>query len=189
MLILGLHIVASRSSAICNLYSICASVLETRVDSTRGVPSWICGLSSCQHLLGFVQLLLVSFHSVLLVLMYLNLLLVVTVANELATLRCVSLAVSASQESNVGRISFEILLESSSTLLVFVNASFSYAPHHAVLQQSCILDVSVRQSFLVFELFSCEDQSITSVILASKLHYFFTRASWATTVILTMCER
>ena len=59
------------------------------------VPSWICGLSSCRHLLGFVQLLPVSFHSVL---MYLSRLLIVEVANELATLGCVPLAVSASQE-------------------------------------------------------------------------------------------
>ena len=62
------------------------------------VPSWICGLSTCRHLLGFVQLLPVSFHSVLRVLVQLSRLLVVAVANELATLRCVSLAVSASQE-------------------------------------------------------------------------------------------
>ena len=72
--------------------------IETRVVSTRCVPSWICGLSFCRHLLGFVQLLPVSFHSVLRVLMYLSPLLIVAVANELATLRCVSLAVSASQE-------------------------------------------------------------------------------------------
>ena len=48
--------------------------------------------------------------------------------------------------------------------------------------QSCFLDVSVRQCFLVFKLFSCEDQSL--LILTSKLDHFFTRASWATTVIL-----
>ena len=37
--------------------------------------------------------------------MYLSLLLIVAVANELATLRCVSPSVSASQESNMGRSS------------------------------------------------------------------------------------
>ena len=47
------------------------------------VPSWICGLSSCRHLLGLVQLLPVSFHSVLRTLVYLSRLLIVTVANEL----------------------------------------------------------------------------------------------------------
>ena len=49
--------------------------------------------------------------------------------------------------------------------------------------QSCLLDVSVRQCFLVFKLFSCEDQSL--LFLTSKLDHFFTRASWATTVILS----
>ena len=49
--------------------------------------------------------------------------------------------------------------------------------------QSCLLDVSVRQCLLVFKLFSCEDQSL--LILTSKLDHFFTRASWATTVILS----
>ena len=80
------------------MYSTCASALKTRVVSTRGVPSWVCGFSFCRHLLGLVQLLPVSFHSVLRVLVYLSPLLIVAVANELATLRCVSLAVSASQE-------------------------------------------------------------------------------------------
>ena len=61
------------------------------------VPSWICGLSSCRHLLGLVQLLPVSFHSVLHALVYLSRLLIVAVANELVTLMCVSLSVSASQ--------------------------------------------------------------------------------------------
>ena len=49
--------------------------------------------------------------------------------------------------------------------------------------QSCLLDVSVRQCLLVFKLFSYEDQSL--LFLTSKLDHFFTRASWATTVILS----
>ena len=49
--------------------------------------------------------------------------------------------------------------------------------------QSCLVDVSVRQCFLVFKLFSCEDQSL--LFLTSKLDHFFTRASGATTVILS----
>ena len=61
------------------------------------VPSWICGLSSCRHLLGLVQLLPVSFHSVLHALVYLSRPPDRAVANELVTLRCVSLSVSASQ--------------------------------------------------------------------------------------------
>ena len=53
-----------------------------------------------------------------------------------------------------------------------------------VLQYSpCLLDVSVRQYLLVCKLFSCEDQSL--LFLTSKLDHFFTRASCATTVILS----
>ena len=46
------------------------------------------------------------------------------VANELATLRCVSLAVSASQERKQRGTVFEIQLESISTLLVLELALF-----------------------------------------------------------------
>ena len=72
--------------------------MKTRAVSTRGVPSSVCGFSFCWHLVVLVQLLPVSFHSVLRVLVDLSPLLIVSVANVLATLRCVFLAVSASQE-------------------------------------------------------------------------------------------
>ena len=170
-----------------------------------------------QHLLGLV----------LRVLMYLSLLLIVTVANELVTLRCASLSASASQERKQRGTVFEILLESISTLLLSELALFcrklfpstfqdsgcprenvdavtsfelsastadavSASTADAVLEfsvltlvnvscsvfsrcqcllcfctslrcsatQSCLLDVSVRQCFLVFELLSCKDQSL-----------------------------
>ena len=99
LLIICLHTAASRSSAICNWYSTCDSALETRVVSTRGVPSWIrcLLLDLCiQHLLGLV----------LRVLMYLSRLLIVAVANELATLGvypCQS--PPHKKEKNVGRFS------------------------------------------------------------------------------------
>ena len=56
--------------------------------------------------------------------MYLSLLLTVAVANELATLGCVSLAVSASQERKQRGTVYEILLESISTLLLSELALF-----------------------------------------------------------------
>ena len=205
-----MHIAAPRSSAICNGYSTCASALRTRVVSTRGVPSWICGSSSCRHLLGFVQLLPVSFHSVLRVLVYLSRLLIVAVANELATLRCVSLAVSASQGRKVTWDGSRSRYCSSSfppcrcyNWLCFAGSCLRPHPRTAVIRvrtsmlsslhqrptqswnsvfsrfctssrcsatQSCLLDVSVRQCFLVFKLFSCEDQSL--LFSTSKLHHF-----------------
>ena len=67
-----------------------------------------------QHLLGLV----------LRVLMYLSLLLIVTVANELVTLRCASMSASASQERKQRGTVFEILLESISTLLLSELALF-----------------------------------------------------------------
>ena len=56
--------------------------------------------------------------------MYLSRLLIVTVANELATLRCVSLAISVSQERKQRGTVFEILLKFISTLLVLELALF-----------------------------------------------------------------
>ena len=77
--------------------------------------------SLCPLLDLWIQLLL---GLVLRVLMYLSLLLTVAVANELATLGCVSLAISASQERKQRGTVYEILLESNSTLLLSELALF-----------------------------------------------------------------
>ena len=99
------YIAASRSSAICDLYSTCASALRTRIVLTR-----------CPLLSLWIELLPVfcldSSTASCSVLVYLSRLLIVAVANELATLRCVSLAVSASQERKQRGTVFEILLSS-----------------------------------------------------------------------------
>ena len=158
-------------------------VENTRCFNSR-VPSWICGLSSFQHLLGFVKR----------VLMYLSLLLIVTVANEPATLKRVSLSVSASQERKQRGTVFEKLVSSfpldwcqswlcfagncvrqhPRTVTIRVRTSMLSSLHQRPTQswnsvfsrwsmppsllhlvtlfatQSCLLDVSVRQCFLVF---------------------------------------
>ena len=102
LLFTGFHIVRFFEHSLIRTM-IAHSCSHVRPQSAMGTPSaplrpsWICGLSSCRHLLGLVQLLPVSFHSVLHVLVYLSRLLIVAVANELVTLMCVSLSVSASQ--------------------------------------------------------------------------------------------
>ena len=109
---------------------------------------------------------------------------------ELA-LFCRKLFPSTSQDTGCPREDVDAELSASTadavlefSVLTLASAFFASAPRHACsATQSCLLDVSVRQCFLVFELFSCEDQSL--LILTSKLHHFFTRASWAATVILS----
>ena len=79
-------------------------------------------------------------------------------------------------------LSVDAVLEFSVSVLA--SAFFASAPRHAVLQHS--LAFWTFQSDSVFSsssCFSCEDQSL--LILTPKLHHFFTRASWATTVILS----
>ena len=145
LLIIGFRTAASRSSAICDLYSTCASALRTRVVSTRDVSSWICGFNFCRHLLGLVQLLPASFHSVL---MYLSLLLIVAVANELATLKCVSLAVSVSQERKQhGTIFVRDIVRANSTLLVselalFCRKLFPSTPKTAIVRVRTLMLVT-----------------------------------------------
>ena len=75
------------------------------------------------------------------------------------------------------------------SVLTLVNASFFFCTSsRCSATQSCLLNVSVRQCFLVFELLLLR-RSIAVVILASKLHHFFTRASWATTVTLILDDQ
>ena len=145
--------------------------LRPCIENTR------CFNSRCPLLDGSVQLFPASFHSVLRVLMYLSPFLIMAVANELATLRCVSLAVSASQETTWdgfrSRYSWSSFLPCwCQNWLCSAGSCFHQHPktgsHNSFhctsskcsATQSCLLDVAARQCLLVFELLSCEDQSL-----------------------------
>ena len=147
LLTIGLHIVRFFEHLVAS-HDGFVQLLHVRPQSAISTPP-----APLRPLLNlWIELLPVSFHSVLRVLMYLSRLLIVAVANELATLRCVSLAVSASQERK--------------------QRGTRGAPRH------CASTVQSDQSgsravFL--------QRSITVVILTSKLDHFFTRASWAAT--------
>ena len=195
------------------------------------VPSWICGLSSCRHLLGIVQLLRDSVlqrpnvpepspdrgsgqrtrHSEVCIpgclrltrkkatwdalsrycwSSYLHLAGVRTgfvlqrscfhphPRTAVVRVRTSMLITSSELSASTADAAFEF------SVSVLASAFFASAPRHDVLQHS--LAFWTFQSDSVFSssmLFSCEDQSL--LFLTSKLHHFFTRASWATTVALS----